>query len=203
MVPIANELIAEEQIKHITFDAFFSNVMFHEVAHGLGIKNTLDGKGTVRETLKEQYSALEENKADVLGLFLETALVDMKEIEIDLMDSYTTFLAGIFRSIRFGASSAHGKANLMRFNYFKEKGAFNRDENGKYTIDFEKMTKAVSDLSNEILVIQGNGDYNGAIGMLEKYGVLTEDLKADLEKINQKNIPVDIVFEQGAKVAGL
>lgn len=203
MMPIANELIAEDQLKHVTFDAFFGNVMFHEVAHGLGIKNTLNSKNTVREALKDQYSTLEENKADVLGLFLETELIGMKELQAELNDSYVTFMAGIFRSIRFGASSAHGKANLVRFNYFKEKGAFNRDTKGKYTIDFEKMKQAVNDLSNEILVIQGNGDYAGAAKMLEKYSVLTDDLKADLERVNQKNIPVDIIFEQGANVVGL
>jgi hypothetical protein len=203
MVPIANELINEEQLKNITFDAFFSNVMFHEVAHGLGIKNTLDGNNTVREALKEQYSALEENKADVLGLFLETKLVEMKELNANLMDSYTTFMAGIFRSIRFGASSAHGKANLVRFNYFKEKGAFVRDANGKYAINYENMVKAVNDLSQEILVIQGNGDYNGALKMFEKYGTLPDNLKTDLDRINSKNIPVDIVFEQGPAVVGL
>jgi hypothetical protein len=203
MVPIANELIVAEQQKNITFDAFFGNVMFHEVAHGLGVKNTINGKGTVREALKEQYSALEEGKADILGLYLETTLVEMKELETNLMDSYTTFLAGIFRSIRFGASSAHGKANLVRFNYFREKGAFSRDINGKYMVNYDKMVEAVKELSNEIIVIQGNGDYNGAIQLIEKYGVLTDDLKEDLEKINSKNIPLDVVFEQGPKVLGL
>jgi hypothetical protein len=203
MVPIAEELIVAEQQKYITFDAFFGNVMFHEVAHGLGIKNTLNGKGSVREALKEQYSALEEGKADILGLFLETTLVDMKELETNLMDSYTTFLAGIFRSIRFGASSAHGKANLVRFNYFSEKGAFTRDTNGKYAVNYNNMVKAVNELSNEIIVIQGNGDYDGAVKMLEKYGNMTNELKESLEKINQKNIPVDVVFEQGPKILGL
>jgi hypothetical protein len=203
MVPIANELIVAEQQKYITFDAFFGNVMFHEVAHGLGIKNTLNGKGTVREAMKEQYSALEEGKADILGLFLETTLVEMKELETNLMDSYTTFLAGIFRSIRFGASSAHGKANLVRFNYFSEKGAFTHDTNGKYSVNYENMVRAVNELSKEIIVIQGNGDYEGAVKMLEKYGNMTNELKESLEKINLKNIPVDVVFEQGPRMLDL
>jgi hypothetical protein len=177
--------------------------MFHEVAHGLGIKNTINGKGTVRSAMKDQYSALEENKADVLGLFLVTELKNMGEVDIDLRDNYTTFIAGLFRSIRFGSTSAHGKANLVRFNYFKEKEAFVRSDEGLYTVDYEIMQMAMNALSNEILVIQGNGDYNAAEEMVEKYGVLTEELKIDLERINSKGIPVDIVFKQGPEVLGL
>lgn len=203
LVPIANELIASEQIDHITFDAFFGNTMFHEVAHGLGIKNTINGKGTVRMAIKDQYSALEENKADILGLFLVTELKNMGELDIDLKDNYTTFIAGLFRSIRFGSSSAHGKANLVRFNYFKEKGAFVRSEEGFYTVDYDKMQLAMNALSNEILVIQGNGDYEAAEEMVEKYGILTDELNTDLERINSKNIPLDIIFKQGPDVLGL
>ena len=203
LVPIANELIAPEQIDHITFDAFFGNTMFHEVAHGLGIKNTINGKGTVRMAIKDQYSALEENKADILGLFLVTELKNMGELEIDLRDNYTTFIAGLFRSIRFGSSSAHGRANLVRFNYFKEKGAFIRSNDGLYTVDYEKIQLAMNELSSEILVIQGNGDYEAAEKMVEKYGIIIEELKLDLERINQKDIPLDIIFKQGPEVLGL
>src|SRR5690606_17725418 len=110
--PIAGVLIAEDQRSHVDFDAFFANTMFHEVAHGLGIKNTINGKGTVREAMKEHASALEEGKADILGLYMVTALHERGEMgDADLMDNYVTFLAGIFRSVRFGASSAHGVAN--------------------------------------------------------------------------------------------
>lgn len=203
LVPIASELIAKEQQKHISFDAFFGNTMFHEVAHGLGIKNTISGNGTVREAIKEEYTTLEEGKADILGLFLITQLKDMGEWETDLMDHYTTFLAGIFRSIRFGSSSAHGKANLIRFNYFKEKGAFTRSTEGRYSVNFEKMQEAVNQLSADIIVIQGNGDYEAAQKMVEKYGILTVELENDLKLINSKNIPVDIVFEQGPEKTGL
>ena len=203
LVPIADELIVPEQQDHISFEAFFANTMFHEVAHGLGIKNTLDGSGTVREALKEQYSALEEGKADILGLFLVTQLKEMGELDIDLMDSYTTFLAGIFRSIRFGSSSAHGKANLVRFNYFQQKGAFTVNEDGRYAVNFEKMEQAVNDLSREILVIQGDGNYEGAKAMTGKYGILTDQLQESLDRINSKGIPVDAVFDQGPRNVGL
>ena len=121
-MPIAEVLMDAEQRKYITFDAFFSNTMFHEVAHGLGIKNTITGRGTVREALKEHASALEEGKADVLGLYMITELHKKGEIKEDLMNYYTTFMTSIFRSVRFGASSSHGKANMIRFNYFLEMG---------------------------------------------------------------------------------
>jgi hypothetical protein len=203
LMPIANELIPQEQLKYITFDAFFSNTMFHEVAHGLGCMNTINGKGTVQAALKDQYSSLEEGKADILGLYLETRLLEMGEIQIDLMNEYTTFLAGIFRSIRFGASSAHGKANLIRFNYFKENRAFNVDSTGKYSVDFARMKEAINSLSSLILTIQGDGDYEKAAALIQQYGEMDEELKAALKRIEDKNIPVDIIFDQGTKVLGL
>ncbi|MBN2523936.1 MAG: Zn-dependent hydrolase [Bacteroidales bacterium] len=203
LLPIARELIVEEQQRYITFDAFFENVMFHEVAHGLGIKNTINNTGTVRESLKDQYTTLEEGKADILALFLVAELKKMGELDVDLMENYTTFLAGIFRSIRFGSSSAHGKANLVRFNYFKEKGAFKRNEQGKYAVDFEKMQLAIQDLSREIIVIQGDGNYTGAEEMVKKYGIITSELEQDLNLIESKSIPVDIVFLQGPEFLAL
>ena len=160
LMPIANELIAEDQRQYITFDAFFGNTMFHEVAHGLGIKNTLDGAGTVRHALKEHASALEEGKADILGLYMVQKLREMGEItEGELMDNYVTFLAGIFRSVRFGASSAHGRANMIRFNYFSNAGAFTRDpQTGTYRINVAEFEQAIKNLGNDVLVLQGNGD---------------------------------------------
>lgn len=203
MLPIASVLFPADQLKHVTFDAFFSNTMFHEIAHGLGCSNTINGKGTVREALKEQYTTIEEGKADILGVHLEKKLGEMGELKVDMMDEYTTFMAGIFRSIRFGASSAHGKANLIRYNYFREKGAFSIDSDGLYHIDYDRMTEAINSLSNIILTIQGDGDYEKAMEMVQKYGVMDNELKASLKKIEEKDIPVDIVFEQGIDVLGL
>ncbi|WP_251359740.1 Zn-dependent hydrolase [Kangiella sp. TOML190] len=205
LVPIAEQLIAPEQRKHITFDAFFGNTMFHEVAHGLGIKNTIDGKGTVRAALKETASALEEGKADILGLYMISELFKKGEIaEGEVMDNYVTFLAGIFRSVRFGASSAHGKANMVRFNFFKEIGAFNHDpETGYYSVNFEQMTKAMNALSEKILTLQGNGDYQGVKTLLDTQGVISPQLAADLQLLEEKQIPVDVTFKQGKEVLGL
>ena len=198
---ISEELIAEDQRKYITFDAFFSNTMFHEVAHGLGIKNTISGAGTVREALKEHTSAMEEGKADVLGLYMVTSLYDQGVLtDGDLRDNYVTFMASIFRSVRFGASSAHGRANMVRFSFFNEQGAFSRDgATGVYRVDFEKMRQAMEDLSRLILTIQGDGDYEEAGSLLAEMGVIRPGLQADLDRLATLGIPVDIVFEQGSQ----
>ena len=204
LVPISEQLIVPEQRENITFDAFFANTMFHEVAHGLGIKNTINDKGTVREALKEHSGALEEGKADVLGIYMITKLHDKGEIkDAKLMDYYVTFLASIFRSVRFGASSAHGKANMVRFNYFKELGAFTQNEEGLYKVDKKKFRDAIDSLSNDILVLQGDGDYEGTGKLLNEAGQIDSDLQASLDKLSEKNIPVDIVFKQGTEVLGL
>lgn len=203
LVPIANELIDKDQRQYITFDAFFENTMFHEVGHGLGINNTLDGSGPVRKVLQDLYSPLEEGKADILGLYLVTQLTKMGEMgEKDLMENFTTFFAGIFRSVRFGASSSHGKANMVRFNYFEKAGAFTRNEtSGTYKINFDAMYQAMLDLTTEILTIQGNGDYEAAKAFLAE-GLIKEQLQADLDRLKDKGIPKDILFKQGNEVLG-
>ncbi len=204
MLPISQELIAPDQLKYVTFDAFFANVMFHEVAHGMGIKNTLDGKNQVRTALKEQYSAIEEGKADILGLFIITQLIEMGEIDSSkMMDNYVTFLAGIFRSIRFGAASAHGKANLMRFNFFLEKQAFMRNTNGTYSINLQKMKEASASLTADILRVQGDGNYEAAKAYVEKWTVMSPQLKADLDRLAKAGIPKDVYYKQGPKMLGL
>ena len=204
LLPIADVLIADDQRKHITFDAFFSNTMFHEVAHGLGIKNTINGNGTVRQALKEHSAALEEGKADILGLYMINQLHEKGEIEGDINDYYVTFMAGIFRSVRFGASSAHGKANMIRFNFFQEKGAFERDEaTGKYSVNFENFQKATDALSELILTLQGDGNYNGVAALVAEKGIINNQLKADLDRLTAASIPVDVIFEQGIDALGL
>lgn len=205
MEPIADELIAEDQRQYITFDAFFANTMFHEVAHGLGIKNTINDKGTVREALRDLASGMEEGKADILGLYMITKLHEAGELgDADLRDNYTTFLAGIFRSVRFGASSAHGKANMVRFNYFKDAGAFVRDpETGTYRVDFDRMQTAMESLSSLLLTLQGDGDYEGAAKLMNEKGVIGDQLQADLDRLTKAEIPVDITFRQGVGELGL
>ena len=203
LMPISDVLIDESQRKNITFDAFFENTMFHEVAHGLGIKNTLDGKGTVRNALKEHSSALEEGKADILGLYMIQQLINKGDLKRDFEDNMVTFMAGIFRSVRFGASSAHGKANMIRFNFFKEKAAFTRNEDGTYIVNFDKMEFAMKDLSSLILTLQGDGNYDGVANLVATKGIIPEELQADLDRLGAASIPVDVVFEQGIEVLDL
>ncbi|MEE8339893.1 MAG: Zn-dependent hydrolase [Xanthomonadales bacterium] len=205
LVPIAEVLIAPDQRQHITFDSFFGNTMFHEVAHGLGIKNTLDGQGTVRHAMKEHASALEEGKADILGLYMIQKLREKGEItEGQLLDDYVTFMAGIFRSIRFGATSAHGKANMIRFNFFEQASAFSRDEaSGTYRVNVPEFEQAVKDLSSKLLTLQGNGDYAVVDAFVAEMGNVGPGLQGDLDRLADAGIPVDIVFEQGVGVLDL
>ena len=205
LVPIVGELIAEDQRELVNFDSFFSNVMFHEVAHGLGIKNTINGRGRVRQALQERASALEEAKADVLGLYMITELVKRGELDDDTLDdNYVTFLASIFRSIRFGAASAHGRANLMQLNFLAEKGAFSYDEASKtYRVNLDEMGDAVNELAGVILKIQGDGDYEGLGEFQETYMVVSDTLQQNLDGLGEAGIPVDVVFEQGVDILGL
>lgn len=205
LIPIAEALISAEQRDHVTFDAFFSNTMFHEVAHGLGINRTLDGSGTVRQALKEVGSAIEEGKADILGLYMITALTEMGELEAErLEDHYVTFVASIFRSTRFGATSAHGRANMVRFNYFQDAGAIVHDAaSDTYAVNMPGMRDAMNNLSTLLLTLQGDGDYAGATRLLAEKGLVGESLQADLDRLDTLGIPVDVVFEQGVDVLGL
>ena len=205
LVPIAEVLISQSQRQHVSFDSFFTNTMFHEVAHGLGIKNTINEKGTVREALKDLASSMEEGKADVLGLYMITSLHEAGELgDVDLRDNYVTFMAGMLRSMRFGASSAHGKANMVRFNFFAERGAFIRDpETETYSVDFERMEEATNALSELLLTLQGTGDYEGTAKLMNETGVIGDALQSDLDKLTRADIPVDIEFNQGLNELGL
>jgi len=206
LVPIVQVLMDESQRGLVTFDAFFENTMFHEVAHGLGIKNTINGRGPVRQVLRDQASGLEEGKADVLGLYMISALQEMGEMgpDHDLQENLTTFVSSTFRSIRFGASSAHGRANVARFNFFQEMGAFVRDDaTGTYRVDFDRTLEAMNALSEKILTYQGDGDYDGVVEFMEQYGSIRPQLQADLDRLAEAGIPVDIVYEQGLGVLGL
>jgi peptidase M49-like protein len=204
LVPVADRLIAQDERSHVKFDAFFENVMFHEVAHGLGIKNTINGKGSVRAALKEQAGALEEGKADVLGLYMVAKLKEKGELPgADLKDSCVTFLASLFRSIRFGATEAHGRANLAQFLFFQRIGAFTREAaTGTYRVDMPRMLEAMNALSEKILKLQGDGDYDGVVSFLPKQGAMDATLAADLARLASADIPTDVVFRQGIEILG-
>jgi hypothetical protein len=204
LLPISTLLIDSTQRTNIKFDAFFSNVMFHEVAHGLGIKNTINGKGNVRTALKEKYSAFEEAKADILGLYMTTQLIAKGEVtDVTAEDCFVTYMAGLIRSVRFGAASAHGKANMMCFNYFADNGAFERSAEGTYKVNFEKTREAMNKWAALVLKLEGDGDYDGASAYLETNGNIREALQSDIARLKTASIPLDIVYEQGISTLGL
>jgi hypothetical protein len=196
LVPIAEVLVDSAQLHQIDIDAFFENTMFHEVAHGLGIKNTVAGKGTVRAALKERASALEEEKADILGLHMVQALSEGGNLDDeDVSHNYVTFLASLFRSVRFGAADAHGRANIASFNYLAQSGAFTRDDaTGRYSVNAEKFRDGINSLAEKILRLQGDGDYEGVGKFYDDYGKISPTLAADLAKLKTRGIPVDVVF---------
>jgi hypothetical protein len=196
-------MITPGQRAFVNFNGFFSDVMFHEVAHGLGIKNTINGKGTVREALGPDHSAIEECKADVLGLWMVTKMHEKGELQGKLDEYYVTFVASVFRSVRFGAASAHGKANMITFNTLLNDGAIVRDNKGAYTVNVPKMRISIEKLAGKLLRLQGNGDAEAVKETLLLLGQIQPELAADLKRINDAGVPVDIVFEQGEEVLGL
>jgi hypothetical protein len=204
VVPISKELINPKQRKYIEFNGFFSNVMFHEVAHGLGVKNLVtDSNITCREALGPNYSAIEECKADVLGLYMVTQLWEKGELEGSLENYYITFVSSVFRSVRFGAASAHGKANMITFNTLMNSGAIVRDAKGLYSVDMKAMRIAIDKLAAELLTLQGDGNAQGVQAMLDTRAKVSDALKQDLARLEKANIPVDLVFDQGVDTLGL
>ena len=202
--PIASLMICEEQQDNVKFDAFFSNVCFHEVAHGLGIKNTVTGKGKVRTALGNQYSTWEEAKADICGLFITQNLIERGELKgITAEDAYVTFVAGILRSVRFGVTEAHGIANMMCFNYLQDNGAFTRNNEGKYVINVEKARAAMESWASMIIAIEGEGDLQKATEYARANGIVRDDLQRDLDVIKTAKIPRDIRYNQGLEALGL
>ena len=196
MAPIGDVLMTPEQLEHLSADAFFWNVTFHEVAHGLGVKQTINGKGTVDAAMGSEKTTWEEAKADILGLFMVSKLIDMGEItDITKEQSIATFIAGIVRSVRFGFASSHGKANMMCYNYMEDHGAFTRNAEGKWVIDFEKASEAVESWANLILETQATGNLEFAQEYSSKNASIREALAADIAKVNEAGIPRDIVFD--------
>ena len=201
MMPIGRLLMDPSLTEHLKFDAFFWNVTFHEVAHGLGIKETINGKGSVDAVMGTEKTSWEEAKADILGLFMVCKLIEKGEItNITVEDAITTYIAGIFRSVRFGAASSHGTANMMCFNYMNKAGAFTRNAGGVYTIDFAKAKEAINGWANLIITTQGDGNVEFATQYRKDNGSITPELQADLDRINEAGIPRDIRFIQGPEV---
>lgn len=201
LMPIGQLIVTPGQQKYLNFDAFFWNVTFHEVAHGLGVKQTINTNESVDAVMGTEKTSWEEAKADILGLFMVTKLIEMGEItNITAEDAIATYIAGILRSVRFGAASSHGKANMMCFNYMEKAGAFSRDAKGQYVIDFGKAKEAMNGWAALTLQTQGDGNVEFATKYRAENGGITPALQADLDKINGAGIPRDITFIQGADI---
>jgi len=198
LLPIAKRMMVKEQIPLVTFDAFFTNTLTHESAHGLGpsfITVMRDGKPVktdVNKALKELYSTIEEAKADILGLYNSPLLIQKGALPKSLAKQvYASYLAGFFRSVRFGAAEAHGRANLISFNYLMEKQGIALDPaTQKYRVNYAKIAGAVKALASDLLEIQARGDYQRAKAFIEKYGKMTPQMKTALTRL--EGVPVDI-----------
>lgn len=196
VLPIGKILIEPEQQKYLSDLAFFWDVTFHEVAHGLGVKETVNGLGSVSDALGIQNSTWEEAKADIVGLYLVCELIEKGEIPIlTKEDAITTYIASLVRSVRFGSGDAHGKANMMCYNYLKDHKAFTRNEKGLYHIDYAAAPKVIADWANLILTVQATGNYMYADEYCANHAVISEALLADLANVNRANVPVDLRFD--------
>jgi hypothetical protein len=192
--PIALRVLDSAQTPLVSFDAYFNHVLFHELSHGLGpgIITGPDGKRVeTRLLLKELYSAIEEAKADVLGLWNVLYAVDRKLLTgVTEQQLYATDVGLMFRSMRFGLGEAHGRGTAAQWNWYREKGAIVPQPNGRYRVDFDRMREAVRSLANELLMIEATGDYDRARRLLEQYGKSTVEIEAVIATL--RDIPVDI-----------
>ncbi|MBW2260431.1 MAG: peptidase [Deltaproteobacteria bacterium] len=196
MKRIAPIVTAEDQAGKVTFEQFFNHTLMHEISHSVGPGTIVkEGEKTeVSKEIKELYPTIEEAKADTLGMYNSIFLIEKGYFPEDVRENiWVTFMAGTFRSVRFGANEAHGKANVIIFNYLVEKGAYIRDEQtGKFAVEFDKIEAAVKDLAHDLLMLEALGDYEGSKAFIEKYGTMSKDMKALVDQVNEADIPVDI-----------
>ncbi len=194
LMPIAKKVLDPAQLKYVTFEGFFTHTLMHEMSHGIGPGFiTVNGRHTeVKKELMETYSTLEEGKADILGMYNNIFMIQKHVLPGKFeKEIWVTFLAGIFRSVRFGVGEAHGGDNAIIFNYLLEKGGYQFDKTTqKVRVNFDKINSAVTDLANKILTIQATGNYNAAKEMIAKYAVVTPQMKLLISKLG--NLPVDI-----------
>src|SRR5882672_4059442 len=194
LIPISHVVLTPAQQREVAFDSFFTHILMHELMHGLGPHNiTVNGQPTtVRLQLKELYSSIEEAKADVTGLWALQYLLDKGVIEKQMQRTlYTTYLASMFRSVRFGLTESHARGVAMQFNYFTDEGAIRFNEaTGKFSIDNAKIKDAVGKLTHDLLTLEAEGSYDKAKAILEKYSLVRPEMKGALDRLN--NVPVDI-----------
>jgi hypothetical protein len=191
--PISKIALPPADQAKISFEAFFTHILMHELMHGLGPHNIMPGgrQTTVRQELKDTYSAIEEAKADVSGLWALRYLADRKQLDPAIARTmYSTFLASAFRSIRFGLSEAHGKGIAVQLNYFLDAGAFKIRPDGTLTVDAAKIGDAVTALTKEIMTLQAEGSYEKAKDLVDRLGIVRPEVKKVLDRLT--GIPVDI-----------
>ena len=192
--PAGMLLLEGEDQAHLDANAFYWGIVFREIAKGLGVKETINGKGPVSEALGNEALTLEKAKSNVLGTFLLMREVDAHRVDALIMkqDVIATFVANIIRSTRFGFGDATGRANLIIYNYLVEQGALSRKASGKYSLDYAKTEEAVESLTAAILKMQATGDLSAATSFVEKYAVVPSAIKADIVALELEKIPVDI-----------
>ena len=194
LIPISRVVLDASDQSALSFDSFFTHILCHELMHGLGPHNiAVNGEETtVRKQLKELYSAIEEAKADMTGLWALQYMIDHGIIDKGMERTlYTTYLASMFRSVRFGIAEAHGRGVAMQFNYLTNEGAIRFDEaKGTFSVDHTKIKAAVTKLTHDLLTLEAEGSYDTAKSMLDKYAVITPSMQHALDKL--KNVPVDI-----------
>ena len=183
--PIASRVLSPEDRKNLSFDAFFTHILAHEMTHGIGPQNN------VRQNLKELHSAIEEAKADVTGLFMLQYLFDHKILPAAERPLYTTFLASSFRTLRFGVHEAHGKGMALQFNYLTDKGAFVAKPDGTFAVDFTRIQPAVRDLVHDLLEIEATGDYARAKKMLDELGVIRPAQQKAIERLSDLSTDIE------------
>jgi len=203
--PIAEILIDSSEKDNVKFNGFFINNLTYEIADGIAIKSTINGKGPVKDVLKNYFTTINSLKADILNMYILSKLHEYKLFDnVKLEDNYVIFIANVIRSVRFGAAFAQGSSNLIAFNMLQKMKAFERDpKTGKYKVNFEKMNEVIEKLTKDILTVMLEGDYTTAKMWVEVYGNMSEELQKDVQKINKSGIPIDIVFVQGKDVLGL
>ncbi len=195
--PLADLVLVKSQAKYVNDTAFFVNTLFWEMADNLGIRNTVNGKGTVRQALREYYNVIQYVKNDLLVLFLAEKLSSVGEISTELKRYYYTFVVDLIRQIRWGSEDEEGLAALVIFNYLYRNDAIDFLPSGEILLHYDAMKKFVRKLITDVLLIQGNGDYRQAAQFVLRNKYISPDLHNLLEKISNSDIPVDIFIEQG------
>ena len=193
ILPVARHVMLPEQAEKASAEGYLLATIMHEICHGLGpaFARTPTGKVDIREAIGPMFSGLEEAKADVVGMYSLKWMVDHDALpKSKLEEYYASYVAGLFRTVRFGVAEAHAQAEMMEFNYLTEHGALTRNSSGRYAIDFTKIPGALNDLAKELLQMEASGDRKRAENWFKKYDVMPAELTLTLKSTS--GVPVDL-----------